>query len=339
REANTQDGVADVPVKVILSLDRPRSWKDNFIGTGLRAYDKTKISTKVDGDDLDLLDEDIMRLSVNSIPVIDLYYQPYSNMVMAWIRLPGLPGHLYKRKIFWEIGGMIGRVAKLDFNIDNRVRGRFARMAVYVNLGKALISQVLINGVLQKAEYEYLPTVTNGASKEKTQENIRFQPLESLSDEMGPQESRPMKENNLAQKELGFALEQKTATRGPSPTGQTQQRPVSSSATLQPEVELVTGVTMARAQAVTQGRQIVAISDSNGVLNPTKHSVVVFKDFSSIGENQEEHLALKNTKGNRMNASPTATKGKLNGNTKGQNSKELLGIKGAPSKLHLLKSH
>ncbi|MBA0583855.1 hypothetical protein Gorai_014696 [Gossypium raimondii] len=112
---------------------------------------------------------------------------------------------------------MIGRVAKLDFNTDNRVWGRFARMVVYVNLGKALISQVLINGVLQKTEYEYLPTVTSGASKEKTQENIRFQPLESLSDEIGPQESRPMKENNLAQKELGSALEQKMQQEDPPP--------------------------------------------------------------------------------------------------------------------------
>ncbi|KAG4129861.1 hypothetical protein ERO13_D09G106350v2 [Gossypium hirsutum] len=69
-------------------------------------------------------------------------------MVMAWIRLPRLPGHMYKRKILWEIGGMIGRVAKLDFNFDNGVRGKFVRMEIYFNLGKALISQVLINGVL-----------------------------------------------------------------------------------------------------------------------------------------------------------------------------------------------
>ncbi|KAB2012879.1 hypothetical protein ES319_D09G120400v1 [Gossypium barbadense] len=69
-------------------------------------------------------------------------------MVMAWIRLPRLPGHMYERKILWEIGGMIGRVAKLDFNFDNGVRGKFVRMEIYFNLGKALISQVLINGVL-----------------------------------------------------------------------------------------------------------------------------------------------------------------------------------------------
>ncbi|MBA0737108.1 hypothetical protein Gogos_010584 [Gossypium gossypioides] len=50
--------------------------------------------------------------------------QPYPNVVMAWICLPGLPGHMYNRRILWQIGGMIGKVAKLDFNTDNGVRGR-----------------------------------------------------------------------------------------------------------------------------------------------------------------------------------------------------------------------
>ncbi|MBA0603243.1 hypothetical protein Gorai_003396 [Gossypium raimondii] len=57
------------------------------------------------------------------------------------IRLPGLLGHMYKRKILREIRGIIGKVAKLDFNTDNGVRGRFARMIVFVNLDRALISQ------------------------------------------------------------------------------------------------------------------------------------------------------------------------------------------------------
>lgn len=28
---------------------------------------------------------------------------------MAWIRLPGLPGYFYRRKILKDIGGMIGK--------------------------------------------------------------------------------------------------------------------------------------------------------------------------------------------------------------------------------------
>ncbi|KAG4139138.1 hypothetical protein ERO13_D07G173101v2 [Gossypium hirsutum] len=43
-----------------------------------------------------------------------------------------------------------------QFDRDSKVRVRYACMAVYVNLGKPLISKVLINGNLQRVEYESL---------------------------------------------------------------------------------------------------------------------------------------------------------------------------------------
>ncbi|KAH1047352.1 hypothetical protein J1N35_038136 [Gossypium stocksii] len=61
-------------------------------------------------------------------------FQLYPSVVMTWIRLLGLPGFLYKRKIFEEIGGLVGRGAKLVYNTDNKSRGRFARMTGFVNL-------------------------------------------------------------------------------------------------------------------------------------------------------------------------------------------------------------
>ncbi|XP_016675865.1 uncharacterized protein [Gossypium hirsutum] len=85
--------------------------------------------------------------------------QPYPSVVLTWIRLPNLPGHLYKRKIIEAIGGLIGKVVKLDTQTDNQIRGRYARLAVYINLDKPLISQVLIDGLIQRVEYEALPTV------------------------------------------------------------------------------------------------------------------------------------------------------------------------------------
>ncbi|KAG8493210.1 hypothetical protein CXB51_010587 [Gossypium anomalum] len=66
--------------------------------------------------------------------------QPYPSLVMAWIRLPGLLGFMYKRKILEAIGSRIGKVTKFDFKTDNRTRGRFARMVVFINLDKPLIS-------------------------------------------------------------------------------------------------------------------------------------------------------------------------------------------------------
>lgn len=78
---------------------------------------------------------------------------------MLWIRFSGPLGYMYKHKILVEIGGLVGKVTKLDLNIDNRIRGRFTRMAVYVNLDKPLVSQIIINGKIQKVEYEFLPRV------------------------------------------------------------------------------------------------------------------------------------------------------------------------------------
>ncbi|PPE00605.1 hypothetical protein GOBAR_DD02386 [Gossypium barbadense] len=85
--------------------------------------------------------------------------QTYLTVVKAWIRLPGLSGFLYKRRILEEIGGMIGKVAKLDFNTDSRMRGKFVQMAIYVNLDKLLVFQVIINGTIQRVEFEFFPVV------------------------------------------------------------------------------------------------------------------------------------------------------------------------------------
>ncbi|MBA0771648.1 hypothetical protein Gotri_007137 [Gossypium trilobum] len=72
---------------------------------------------------------------------------PYPSTVLAWIRFPGLSSYLYKKEVLWKFGGMVGKVTKLDFNTNSETRGRYVRMAVYVNLEKPLLSQVLINGI------------------------------------------------------------------------------------------------------------------------------------------------------------------------------------------------
>lgn len=52
---------------------------------------------------------------------------------------------------------MVGKAAKLDCNMDNKVRGRYTHMVVYIDVGKPLLLQVLINGNTQRIEYESLP--------------------------------------------------------------------------------------------------------------------------------------------------------------------------------------
>ncbi|KAG8486486.1 hypothetical protein CXB51_019780 [Gossypium anomalum] len=85
--------------------------------------------------------------------------QPYPSVVMAWIRLPGLPGFMYKRRILEAIGSMIGKMVKFKFKTDSKTRGKFARMALFINLDKPLISQICVNGEIQRVVYEALPTV------------------------------------------------------------------------------------------------------------------------------------------------------------------------------------
>ncbi|KAH1090755.1 hypothetical protein J1N35_018012 [Gossypium stocksii] len=75
---------------------------------------------------------------------------------MAWIRLPGLSGFLYKRNILEAIGNTIGKVVKYDFKTNNRTRGRFSRLALFINLDKPLIFHICINGEIQRVEYEAL---------------------------------------------------------------------------------------------------------------------------------------------------------------------------------------
>ncbi|KAH1057131.1 hypothetical protein J1N35_035196 [Gossypium stocksii] len=48
------------------------------------------------------------------------------------------------------------KVVKLDVQTDNKNRGRFARLAVYLNLDRPLISQMFVDGEILHVEYEGL---------------------------------------------------------------------------------------------------------------------------------------------------------------------------------------
>lgn len=86
-------------------------------------------------------------------------------MVLAWIRLSGLPGFLYKKKIVEAIRGLIRKVVKLDFQIDNQTIGRFAHLTVFINLEKPLVSQVKVDDAIKCVEYEALLTICFSCGK------------------------------------------------------------------------------------------------------------------------------------------------------------------------------
>ncbi|MBA0570443.1 hypothetical protein Golob_004099, partial [Gossypium lobatum] len=120
---------------------------------------KDQSTKKVRHKDQRVESNSMTMVGLMSVPLWSMDFdpaKPYPSMFKTWIRLSGLPGHLYNRKILWEIGELVGKVVRLDFNIYYRARGRFDHMVLFINLDKLLVSQTLINGVLQLIEYESL---------------------------------------------------------------------------------------------------------------------------------------------------------------------------------------
>ncbi|MBA0630407.1 hypothetical protein Godav_002513 [Gossypium davidsonii] len=64
------------------------------------------------------------------------------DVIRSIIRLSRLLVFMYKMRVLKAIGSMVGNVAKFDFKIDSWTRGRFARMAVFINLDRLLVYQL-----------------------------------------------------------------------------------------------------------------------------------------------------------------------------------------------------
>ncbi|KAL4323250.1 hypothetical protein GQ457_11G015960 [Hibiscus cannabinus] len=67
----------------------------------------------------------------------------HPDKIVVWARLPGLPYRYYR----------------IDYNTEEGKLGRFARLAVVVDLNKPLVPGILVDGVFQKVEYEGLPMI------------------------------------------------------------------------------------------------------------------------------------------------------------------------------------
>ncbi|PPD84869.1 hypothetical protein GOBAR_DD18205 [Gossypium barbadense] len=117
----SDDGVV-VDMAMDLELSLNMSWKDKLLGVGLIASGKEHMvyGNGSDGG-LVLLEGDVIRSIINGILEIDFSIR---------IKLPGLPGFIYKRRILKAIGGM-----------------------------------VLVNGEIQHVEYEALLTICFSCGK------------------------------------------------------------------------------------------------------------------------------------------------------------------------------
>ncbi|KAI9073119.1 hypothetical protein K1719_044928 [Acacia pycnantha] len=85
--------------------------------------------------------------------------------VVAWIRVPGLSFRYYHKSTLRAIGNLLGEVVKIDYRTETRGRGRYARIAVIVDLLQPLIPWIKVDGKTYGVEYEGLPVICFGCGK------------------------------------------------------------------------------------------------------------------------------------------------------------------------------
>ncbi|MBA0686998.1 hypothetical protein Goari_014561 [Gossypium aridum] len=141
------------------SVEQQISWRDKLVG-----HPSKTVSSEEEKEDCDFLEGDIQKSLVNVNEVYNLwklsapfhlmdvengyFLVKFQNKIDCEKVLS--EGYLYKHKILIEIEGLVGKVAKLNMNTYSRARDHFARMVVYVNLDRPLVSQILINGKAQR---------------------------------------------------------------------------------------------------------------------------------------------------------------------------------------------
>ncbi|KAL4384688.1 hypothetical protein GQ457_15G003010 [Hibiscus cannabinus] len=86
----------------------------------------------------------------------------HPDQIVVWVRLSGLPYRYYTKSMFRCIAGVIGKIVKIDYNTTEGKCGKFARLAVVVDLKKPLIPSIVIDNFRQKIEYEGLPIICYG---------------------------------------------------------------------------------------------------------------------------------------------------------------------------------
>ncbi|KAJ8762753.1 hypothetical protein K2173_017568 [Erythroxylum novogranatense] len=82
--------------------------------------------------------------------------------VVVQVRFPNLPISRYHPTILEALGNLVGSLVKIDDATSQAQRGRFARLAVELDLSAPLRSSVALDGETLLVEYEGLPSVCAG---------------------------------------------------------------------------------------------------------------------------------------------------------------------------------
>ncbi|KAJ4823413.1 hypothetical protein Tsubulata_042683 [Turnera subulata] len=77
--------------------------------------------------------------------------------VVAWVCIPGVPAKHYHVGVLRMVGDQIGRTVRIDIPTQQADRAQFARIAIELDLTKALESRVNFEGVWYHIVYEDIP--------------------------------------------------------------------------------------------------------------------------------------------------------------------------------------
>lgn len=74
--------------------------------------------------------------------------------IAVWVRLNELPIEYYEVEVLKEIGKSIGNVLRIDMHTGLESRRRYARLCVQIDVGKPLITTIIIGNIEQMVVYE-----------------------------------------------------------------------------------------------------------------------------------------------------------------------------------------
>lgn len=74
----------------------------------------------------------------------------------VWVRFPDLPIYCYDQKMLKVLASEVGEFIKTDINTSEVRRGKFARVAIKIDLTKSLVDRFLLNDMWCRVEYESL---------------------------------------------------------------------------------------------------------------------------------------------------------------------------------------
>ncbi|CAN1305099.1 hypothetical protein LINPERPRIM_LOCUS26416 [Linum perenne] len=85
--------------------------------------------------------------------------------MVVWVRFPHLAILFYHPQILTALGNLIGKTIRIDSPTQNADRGKFARMAVEIDIDEPLAPVVELDGAWQKVEYENIPELCFSCGK------------------------------------------------------------------------------------------------------------------------------------------------------------------------------